>query len=139
MKQSGHRSQRWQRWRLEQRAAAWRRCRGVCEVVGCYDQADEGDHVFGRGHLVSEPLASHAAFMAGLCKTHHQYKTTHPGCPDELLEMHAAIERGYMLVGVSWFSVPLDRAEYVGEARQIEDMMKSGDQWAALLVESGRE
>jgi hypothetical protein len=139
MGERGRRSRRWQQWRMEQRAAVWRRSK-QCEVPDCPMPAQEWCHIFMRGHLVSEPLASHAAFTCGMCRPHHTKVTREPGCQEELVTMHIAIERGWLLAGASWFSQPMtEREDYIGEARQIEDTLKNSPAWVQLLLDAGRE
>lgn len=94
--------------------------------------------MFGRRHIISPPLCHHVSMMAGLCRPHHRKRTVQPGCEEDLFIMHAAIERGWKAWGHDWESIPLTRAEYCGEARQLENVLRAGQEWQALLEAAGR-
>jgi hypothetical protein len=89
----GRGAQRWANWRARQRAAVMARCRGRCEAPGCYADAREAHHCFGRRHIIGEPLASHRTMLAGLCRECHRLVTVEPVCAVALTLQRAAIER----------------------------------------------
>jgi hypothetical protein len=48
-----------------------RRSRGICEVLGCERTDIAWAHIFGRGNIVSEPMASSPELTMDLCSIHH--------------------------------------------------------------------
>lgn len=115
---NGRTEQRWILWRARQRAYVMVRCRGRCEAPDCLNNAREAHHCFGRRHIIGEPLASHRAMLAGLCRDCHHAVTVEPVCGLALHLQWAAVQRAAQA-----FTVPaallLDE-DAAGAARYIE-------------------
>lgn len=66
---------RWAEWRAQERAAvmlrAGRRCEACQRPLAGSGQQLEWAHMFGRGHLISEPMASSRHCTMGLCHYCH--------------------------------------------------------------------
>jgi|HubBroStandDraft_6_1064221.scaffolds.fasta_scaffold47248_3 hypothetical protein len=113
-------------------------------------------HVFGRGKIVAEPLASHPDFGAGLCRDCHREVHADPeGYKNRLLCM-VALHRAWDTFGFQVAVVtedadtgrlePVlgtafyrddDMASINGLARSLERMLKDDGTWAVLREKAG--
>jgi hypothetical protein len=121
---------RWEQWRKRQRALVALRMDGKCEGYRCAERATDWHHVFGRGKLVAEPLASHHTMTVGLCRTCHNasHRRERPLTP--ILEL-AALQRVCV-----WFRLP--QVDDPREVRTVEAMLRAEGEWARLCLDAGR-
>ncbi len=79
MRSVGTTTQRWAKWRHKNAITVRIRSEGRCEAEKmwpdkagrCSNDAVDWHHVFGRGHIIAEPLASHHTMTTALCREHH--------------------------------------------------------------------
>lgn len=94
-------------------------------------------HVYGRGKLIAEPLASHPVMGAGLCRKCH--REIHAD-PDGLLNKRirvAALQRAWQTFGFAPCE-PLAEDSLNGYARAIERMLKDDGGWQRLREAAGQ-
>ncbi len=120
---------RWQQWRNRQRALVALRSQGKCEAPKCEERATDWHHVFGRGHIISEPLASHHTMTAGLCRTHHRATERKERPLTPILQL-AALQRV-----AAWFRLPDIPHDQV---RTVEAMLRAEGEWDRLCLDAGR-
>ena len=120
---------RWEQWRKRQRALVAIRADGQCEAPRCKENPTDWHHIWGRGHLVSEPLASHHTMTAGLCRTHHNATTRGERPLTPILQL-ASLQRV-----CAWFRLPQIEPSAV---RTIEAILKADGDWEKLLLDAGR-
>jgi hypothetical protein len=120
---------RWTQWRARQRALVALRCSGICEVSDCKEKAGDWHHVWGRGHILSEPLASHHTATVGLCRRHHNATTRGEKPITPYLQL---LSIGRMC---AWFKLPQMMPDQV---RTIEAIMRAEGDWEKLCTEAGR-
>lgn len=120
---------RWQQWRNRQRALVALRNKGICENPRCPFKSTEWHHVFGRGHVVSEPLASHHTMTVGLCGDCHK-ATTRGEQP-----LTGTLRIAALLRVCAWFKLPQVNPD---EVRTVEAMLKAEGEWDKLLLDAGR-
>lgn len=120
---------RWQQWRNRQRALVALRARGQCEAPRCADKATEWHHVFGRGHIVSEPLASHHTMTTGLCGMCHKAATRGEKPLTPILQIAA------LMRVCAWFRLPEIQP---AEVRTVEAMLRAEGEWDRLCLDAGR-
>lgn len=129
MRQTGASTQRWAQWRKRQSALVAMRYAGKCEGHRCTQKADELHHVFGRRHIIAEPLASHHTMCAALCRDCH--RATHRGeKPITPILQLAALGRA-----AAWWRLPDIPIDGV---RTIEAMLRSEGEWERLCKDAGR-
>jgi hypothetical protein len=111
------------------------RCRGRCEAPDCKADAREAHHCFGRRHVIAEPLASHRAMLAGLCRDCHRLVNVEPV---SRLAQHLqceAIERA-----VYAFKVPavwMVEGTAIDAARYIERTLEARGEMTAMREDAG--
>src|SRR5580704_13247978 len=99
IRETGASTNRWRQWRKRQAALTAMRFAGKCEGQ-CGGKAEDLHHVFGRRHIIAEPLASHHTMTAALCRTCHNaaHRGERPLTP--ILQI-AALGRA-----CAWFRLP---------------------------------
>jgi hypothetical protein len=126
--QRGTSALRWQQWRNRQRALVALRNDGRCEGYECRALATDWHHVFGRRHIIAEPLASHHTMTAGLCRDCHNHMHNNPASFAAQMVHRDALDRG-----ARWFHSPP-----FAEASLLEDWLKEGPDWLNLCTDAGR-
>lgn len=121
---------RWSQWRKRQAALVALRFAGKCEGNRCDSKADELHHVFGRRHIIAEPLASHHTMCAALCRDCH--RAAHRG-EKPLLPMLQLAALGRVC---AWFSLP--QVDDPQNVRTIEAMLRAEGEWDWLCLDAGR-
>src|ERR1700722_12379333 len=94
----GKQAARWTQWRNRQRALVAMRSEGRCEGYECRARSEDLHHVFGRRHIVAEPLASHHTMCAALCRSCHNLSHLEPDRFESRWLKAQALQHG-----CSWF------------------------------------
>jgi len=121
---------RWDQWRKRQRALVAIRARGECEAPRCKEKPTEWHHVFGRGHLIAEPLASHHTMTVGLCGNCHKATTRKERPLTPILEL-AALQRV-----CAWLRLP--QVDDPRNVRTVEAILRAEGEWERLCIDAGR-
>jgi hypothetical protein len=124
----GKGTQRWSQWRQRQRALVAQRNYGRCEGYECRALATDWHHVFGKRHIIAEPLASHHTMTAGLCRDCHNHIHNNPASFAAQIVRKDALDRG-----ARWFHSPP-----FAEASLLEDWLRATGEWEDLCVAAGR-
>lgn len=127
-------SRRWISWRGKQRVVAMSRALRWCEAPQCKHKASEAHHTFGRRHLVAEPLASHATLLAALCPDHHREATLEPQGELQRHLQEMALRRAQR----EWPGLSFSSVSLVGRARELERLLRRGEEWQRLCEAAGR-
>lgn len=97
-------------------------------------------HVFGRGKIVAEPLASHPDFGAGLCRDCHREVHANPDGPKNRLLCGVALHRAWDTFSFDPAFILADEdgiTSINGLARALERMLRDDGTWAALKEKAG--
>jgi hypothetical protein len=127
LKARGKTTARWAQWRKREAALVALRNGGKCEGLGCRSRAEHLHHVFGRRHIIAEPLASHHTMCVALCKDCHArvHLGEKPLLPVLQLAALGRAEQWWKLSGIN-------------EPRQLEDQLRADGSWERLKVDAGR-
>lgn len=128
--QRGKTSQRWQQWRNRQALLVAQRAQGKCECEDpeCHDEPVDRHHVFGRRHIIAEPLASHHTMSVALSREHHNRIHHNPDSRWARMVQRAALNRAAW-----WFH--LARIE---NAPALEAQLRADGSWEQLCADAGR-
>jgi len=137
MSMRGKVSARFDRWRRDQAARvnlrAGFRCEAVLDGVRCRTASRDGDHVWGSRSRISEPLLSHSSQIAALCRAHHDQAGVEPNGELRQFLQRRAIEWAQQ----KWPHIRLTPGEPVDQIRELERLLKDGDEWQRLVEEAG--
>ena len=94
-------------------------------------------HVFGRGKLIAEPLASHPIMGAGLCRLgcHREIHADPKGLLSKRIRI-AALQRAWQTFGFAPCE-PIEEDALNGYARAIERMLRDDGTWLVLREQAG--
>lgn len=119
------------------------RCEGCQRTFVRRSRVLAHHHVFGRGKLIAEPLASHPIMGAGLCRLgcHREIHADIPGLLNKRIRI-AALQRAWQTFGFAPVDgvVPehLEDDALNGYARAIERMLKDDGTWLLLREAAGQ-
>lgn len=129
LRSSGTTTQRWAKWRHKNAVTVRIRSGGQCEAEKlwpdtagrCPNDAADWHHVFGRRHIIAEPLASHHTMTAALCRECHNaaHRNERPLLP---LLQQAALERASHFFFLPRVEVPAS----------VESFLRANGQWETL-------
>jgi hypothetical protein len=132
LRSAGTTTQRWANWRHKNAVIVRRRSLGQCEAEQsagrrCQHEAEDWHHVFGKRHIIAEPLASHHTMTAALCRECHNaaHRSEHPLLP---LLQRAALDRA-----AHFFFLP-----DLTEAISVEAFLRAHGEWEALEAAARR-